>query len=203
MDEQTVQTIKKTIERSCLPDIKIAVVGGSCTLPYIDHPHDIDVCVYVDPIAQPHRLAYVRGLRSSLKETVGEDVSLITRATSKWWVENGLLRRDAFMNDPRFAKSVIGDITDLIPTDEVDVFANKDRYIESLKAYYLSEKFAEHTATWGRLKAPYQAFLLLYFLDNGSYELTEEQRKNVNIVHDCADGYEELRDWLLERLNSM
>jgi hypothetical protein len=34
----------------------------------------------------------------------------------------------------------------------------------------------------------------MYILINKSYEVTTEQRKEINILHDLAEGWEQLRD---------
>jgi hypothetical protein len=193
------QLLGKCIEKANLSGVLAVAVVGSSTLPYIINPRDIDVCVYINPTVE-RRTRYVAGLRAALKTDVNPNISLITRAPVNWWETGGLLKTHAFLNLPRFAVNVIGNISEMVPPEEVDVFANKDKYIESLKRYWLGEDVEEHIRKYGRLKSLYQALLVVYFLDNNSYELTDEQKKNVNIAHDCADGWEELHEWLTNRL---
>ena len=193
------QLLGKCIEKANLSGVLAVAVVGSSTLPYIINPRDIDVCVYINPAVE-RRTRYVAGLRAALKTDVNPNISLITRVPVNWWETGGLLKTHAFLNLPRFAVNVIGNISEMVPPEEVDVFANKDKYIESLKRYWLGEDAEEHIRKYGRLKSLYQALLVVYFLDNNSYELTDEQKKNVNIAHDCADGWEELHEWLTNRL---
>ena len=50
----------------------------------------------------------------------------------------------------------------------------------------------------------YQILRGVYILINNSYELTEHQRKEINILHDLTPGWEVIRDktiQLLETLN--
>ena len=138
------------------------------------------------------------GFLAAWKEVEDTIISEITKM-----VDGDYIRRDAFMNHPMFCASAVGDITEIIPPDTVDVLKNKDRYIESLKHWYLSDAFKRARERLGVIKHVYQGLLVVYFIENGSYELTEEQRKNVNIAHDKAEGADELCDWLIEKLKGM
>lgn len=198
--------IRQVVEDANLPLLRTVVISGSACLPYIDDPHDVDVALYVDADSCAHPIKYVKGLKEALRERVGSNVSSFTRrikSDGSWTMDGDYIRRDAFMNHPMFCASAVGDITEIIPPDTVDVLKNKDRYIESLKHWYLSDAFKRARERLGVIKHVYQGLLVVYFIENGSYELTEEQRKNVNIAHDKAEGADELCDWLIEKLKGM
>jgi hypothetical protein len=38
---------------------------------------------------------------------------------------------------------------------------------------------------------------------NNSYEVTEEQKKEINILHDLSDGWEQIRDKAIKLLNNI
>ena len=203
MDAQSIKLIKQYVEQyienADLREIIAVVLVGSSSITCINNPHDIDVCVCVSPTVE-RRTRYVAGLRAALQADVSPKISVLTRIPDEWYEAGGLLKTYAFQSLPRFAINIVGDVRELAPPEKVDVLMNKDKYINSLKHYWFSEHMEKHIRKYGRLKALYLALLVVYFIDNNSYELTDEQRRNVNIAHDLADGWEELHDWFINKL---
>lgn len=49
----------------------------------------------------------------------------------------------------------------------------------------------------------YQILRGAYILVNNSYDLTPEQKREINILHDIADGWEEIRDKTIELIHTL
>ena len=43
----------------------------------------------------------------------------------------------------------------------------------------------------------------VYILLNNSYEVTEEQKREINILHDLAEGWEKIRDKTIQLLDTL
>jgi hypothetical protein len=58
--------------------------------------------------------------------------------------------------------------------------------------------------SWPYPKRWYHILRGVYILWNNSYEVTEEQKREINILHDLSEGWEEIRDKtiiLIDRVN--
>jgi hypothetical protein len=97
--------------------------------------------------------------------------------------------------DPLMVK-VIGE--DVCPKTDV-IQEHRTEFIKCLK-----EKAAELTS--GRMlnqKRWYHILRGIYILINNSYEVTPDQRREINILHDLALGYEQIRDKTIELLKTL
>ena len=209
MDDSTISKIKDVMGQQGLPLIRAAVIGGSCASPFIDSPHDVDLVLYVDLPTSRECFGYVQGLREKMSD-IAPGVSIIVHTYSMYPYpsfirkrdKNGHINRVWAWQIPRYCIDIVGDISAAIPDDELNLLTHEDEYMEKMRDYYLSDAFrkAMGKSASGRVKSLYYGLLTLYFIDNDAYELTDEQRRNVNIAHDCADGWEELYEWLIKRI---
>lgn len=89
--------------------------------------------------------------------------------------------------------------------DKIDILTNgKENYIQNLKKYYLFIKSREQRNLDNyKLKQWYHIYTGLCILDNNSYNLTEEQIQNINILHDKVEGSKELIDYCINRLEKI
>jgi hypothetical protein len=82
---------------------------------------------------------------------------------------------------------VIGE--DVCPKTDI-IFEHRDEFIQCLK-----EK--ADALLCGKIKNQKRWYHLLrgaYILINNSYEVTPEQRSEINTLHDLSEGYEKVRD---------
>jgi hypothetical protein len=190
--------------------------GGSRVDPVIDHPHDYDYICF----AKRFRAQRLRQKLAALKLTKAgshrihkkdKAVQIQTRTT-------GLNTSVTETNLDYDFSQIRG-----LPYDQITWFsyldylmipiAGKDLNLKSIdiinehRAEFikcLKEKATDLTS--GRMlnqKRWYHILRGIYILINNSYEVTPDQRREINILHDLAPGYEQIRDKTIELLKTL
>jgi hypothetical protein len=91
---------------------------------------------------------------------------------------------------------VIGD--DVCPKTDI-IYEYRSEFIKCLK-----EKVDELLC--GKIKNQKRWYHLLrgaYILINNSYDVTPEQRAEINTLHDLSEGWEKVRDKTIELINTL
>lgn len=169
---------------------------GSSSLPWIKNKHDYDVAIIFKSKLHRHEIDSDKDVRlqfNNLKKelNVKYSISLLSR------FEDSLINR-AWNYQNHYFQVLIGDI----PFDySYDIF-NRE-YVNILKSNfeYVSNEYQDKNQI---PKFLYHILTGIYMIQNNSYELTEEQIENINIVHDMEDKekIEELFNYCKEWLNN-
>lgn len=187
---------KKFLEQAyeLMKDYCVALVlGGSAAAPYIRNPHDIDVIIVCNSFEDKLNLikeclsCKATSIIKEAKEKYG--ISFVIQFKEQYEKQNKcsgeITRLPTWLyldNTELFGSYIIGDLGFNL---QVSVLDHKERYYESLLDYYkyIQKRYSET----GKLPKWYSLLIGLYILQNNSYELTEEQLDNVNIVHDNSN----------------
>ena len=167
-------------------DLVFVAISGSSSLPYINNPDDIDIVFCFKSLALLNNdRSKIKEARKSLKDIGSKIVFLLRDASLFEYYKNAncshsyLADYDAKYGFPLFAYEfpyldiLFGE--DTLGVKQISLLDNKQRMKSALKAAIndinSSKKF-------------YHVLTTLYILKNNSYELTQEQIENINIVHD-------------------
>lgn len=185
--------------------LKAVVITGSATYSFIENPHDIDIVAFTSNKAPEHPIRYVHELRKELRSTFGERVSLISRTYESlkqgdyMTAADGSLVRKTYFSKMLLDTNIMikGTLDMILPEGQFDII-DKDRaeFIASASTFIDSDPMRRAIEKHGHTKMIYQTLGGIYFIENGKYELTDEQKRNVNIAHDCSDGWEELYQYI-------
>ena len=166
--------------------------GGSRVDPVIDTPHDFDYIWFVKPFWY---YEFVTTLQSF--NTLDENYRNNTLLDITQVREDPYTQIDWFSYLDILMIKIFGD--DVCPATDV-IFEHRQEFIESLK-----QKAAEIPQNKDlKPKRWYHILRGVYILLNNSYDVTEEQKREINILHDLTPGWEVIRDktiQLLETLN--
>lgn len=166
--------------------------GGSRVDPVIDTPHDFDYIWFVKPFWY---YEFVTTLQSF--NTLDENYRNNTLLDITQVREDPYTQIDWFSYLDILMIKIFGD--DVCPATDV-IFGHRQEFIESLK-----QKAAEIPQNKDlKPKRWYHILRGVYILLNNSYDVTEEQKREINILHDLTSGWEVIRDktiQLLETLN--
>lgn len=175
-------------------------MGGSRVDPVIENPHDYDYICFAKRLQRHHlyRQLMDLGLKISMskfnkmskeeKEKYSEDFSQVRVYPYKeisWFSYLDVLMKHVAGND-------------VCPKTDVIVEYRKE-FIEELKikANKLQQNIIRNKKRW------YHILRGVYILMNNSYEVTEEQKREINILHDVADGWEEVKEKTIQLLNNL
>ena len=177
--------------------------GGSRVDPVINTPHDYDYICFSKPLNQHFLLNWLRRHKFISKEffklsrtansnknieTFSEDFSQIrvypyTQIT--WFSYLDVLMQKVIGED-------ICPKTDIIKQHRQDfIVALKEKMTLLLNGVMKNQK------RW------YHLLRGAYILVNNSYEVSEEQKKEINILHDLTEGWDEIRDKTIQIVNSL
>lgn len=210
LSEHQVNEIKEFILSQDTSGIVAVEISGSSILPFIDEPHDIDIIVFAEGMFVSDRFRRSKPLAEALRSRFGKRLSVITKPykTPEGMFDEELSKH---LNDPASPEKALWYLRYFYSPDShvmlkgtfpqklIDiVHSQQDRrdYLEAADYYLHSKAFAKARAKFGRVKGVYRMLCALYFIENGKYELTDEQKRNVNIAHDCADGWEEMYEYV-------
>lgn len=172
--------------------------GGSMVDSVIDHPHDYDYICFAKNLHWQRLLRKLRelGLRTSgskktkqIKDTLSlSDFSQVrvypyTQITWFSYLDN-------------LMEKVIGE--NVCPKTDI-IEEHRNEFILELK-----RKMTEISS--GRIKNQKRWYHLLrgaYIVINKSYEVTPEQRIEINTLHDLSEGWEKVRDKTIEILKKL
>lgn len=204
------KNIFSTIENHCAA----IYLGGSRVDPVIDNAHDYDCICFAKP-SHYHDLAVSLKKVGFKPEIAGEEKSQSTlkQAYQRNNIDLNLdlldisqMRSytfniiDWFAYLDHYMIKFIGE--DVCPKPDL-LGADKAAYLKDLKlkAVELSSKdWSEHPS---RNKRWYHILRGVYILLNNSYEVTEEQKREINILHDLAEGWEDIRDKTIKLLETL
>jgi hypothetical protein len=193
-----IDIVFSTIKNSCLA----IYYGGSRVDPVIDNPHDYDYICFAKYLGtlRLYRDLSKQGFRTSPSRRNSKSKNLNTTETSL--LDFSQIRSYPYTQitwfsylDPLMIK-VIGE--DVCPKTDI-IQEHRAEFIKCLK-----EKAIELTS--GRMKNQkrwYHILRSIYILINNSYDVTPDQRREINILHDLAPGYEQIRDKAIQLLKTL
>lgn len=179
-------------------------IAGSYLLPYIKNKHDIDLFVTFDTSFKLRDIRsdeYVIKIRDEIKQKYNAMLMIRYHDT--------INVRDTFMisyTSPYYAKNALFGTNNLI---EYDVLSNKIKYIKEFYSYLDYYDSLNPDTDLYLYKRLYHIITGMYMFQNNSYDLTEEQIKNINIIHDCQDKdkilelYSEIKKWITKEMEEV
>lgn len=166
--------------------------GGSRVDPVIDTPHDFDYIWFVKPFWYYEFVTTLQSFNTLDESYRNKTLLDITQVR-----EDPYTQIDWFSYLDILMIKIFGD--DVCPATDV-IVEYRQEFIESLK-----QKAAEIPQNKDlKPKRWYHILRGVYILLNNSYDVTEEQKREINILHDLTPGWEVIRDktiQLLETLN--
>ena len=180
--------------------------GGSRVDPAINNPHDFDYISFAKKHCRNFVQQSLANLGLQIKGQWSRFEKLNTKQKEKW-----LSKDHADFSQVR-----------VIPYDSITWFS----YLDILMIHIIGEDICpktdviyEHRAEFlaklkekmndllsGKMKNNKRWYHLLrgaYILLNNSYEVTSEQKQEINILHDLAEGWEQVRDKTIDILNNL
>lgn len=173
---------------------KCIILTGSYIIPYIKNKHDIDIVYIYDNASnamwirrQFRENEELKNIKNFLKDKYN-----IAIFGSSW--ESELVYRP-ILYLCRNAVVLFGE-WDKEAVKAIDAINNQDLFKNKTRDLY--KRFFDDYIEKGIVdKNIYHVLTCKYFCDNNSYELTEEQIKNLNIVHDELEEDYNIREKLL------
>lgn len=160
-----------------LSDLVIAVYKtGSSVLPWIENEHDTDYVIFVKDTRD-------KRIRDIYKEKQKDECFLCTTGDKK-------LNPRIFSYERYFEQIQCGDF---VESEGYFIFDHVDEYKKCLVDNALGYPCRTQFKFW------YHILTGIYLLDNGEYELTEEQIANVRLCHD-KKMTQEIYDYIQKRL---
>lgn len=163
-------------------------LGGSQIDPVIENPHDYDyVCfsapeTLADLLIKMETLGYPQrdGTEATKPKTLLDftQIRIISDPTINW-----MSYLDCLMT------KVIG--KEVCPKTDI-IKEHRKEYLTDIRKkvcrLLTEEEWIKHPKRW------YYALRGIYILINNSYDVTEDQKREINILHDLSDGWEKVRD---------
>lgn len=156
--------------------INSVYLTGSFVVPWIENSHDRDYVIFVNDI----RDARIADL---YKEKQKDECFLCTTVEKK---QNPRI----FSYERYFEQIQYGDF---VESEGYFIFDHKDEYKQCLVDNGLGKPYDTRFKFW------YHILTGIYLLDNGEYELTDEQIANVRLCHD-KQMTQEIYDYIQKRL---
>ena len=171
-------------------DLEAIILGGSALLPYLSNYHDIDIIfIWKDYSKRSNNLRACIEFNKSFKQMN------IKYSCLNWFLDQ---YEEAF-DEHWPVYSYLFNQHQLIAGNKVPLWQEFDilKYPEKIWDTIENQINRAHNKKWF-----YHILTVLYILWNQSYELTEEQIININIVHDQQDQekIEELYQWALQQI---
>lgn len=167
--------------------------GGSRLDPVIENPHDYDYICFAKDL-QRHNLLRIlishgfkttgskRKLKQMSTNSIQEDLYDFSQIRSYPYT-----KIDWFSYLDILMIKVVGE--DICPkTDIISKYRNEFITDLKVKANKLTKNIITNQKRW------YHILRGIYILLNNSYAVTDEQKKEINILHDLSEGWEEIRD---------
>lgn len=175
------------------------VLCGSRTLPYIVNSRDIDILIIAENLDKLHLWIesmrtdeIIRNMRKQLRKEYG--VSMMSGTVE--------LFNTRLLYSSYIPYTILFGNMDI---NLIDIRARADEYKQVCKTRFeqcMSDYEKDHDLY--HLKSFYHIYTGMCMIQNGySYDLTEDDIDNINILHDCEDEnrtltlVEEIRNWLL------
>lgn len=172
--------------------------GGSRVDPVIDNPHDYDyICFskHWQSSRLNHQLSKYKF--KAAKSTMRKQTKEVTTLNDFSQIRQYPYTHITWFSylDPLMIKAIGEDVcpkTDVIYEHRAEFLAClQDRASQLISGKMMNQK------RW------YHILRGIYILSNNSYEVTPEQRLEINILHDLAPGYEQVRDKTIELLKTL
>lgn len=174
--------------------------GGSSVDPVLNNPHDCDYIWFATTRRKSNLLIYLRDL-GFLKNSSNSKITTCKQGEKEYHLDFSQVRGEPYTQITWFSyldvlmEKVVGEDccpkTDIITTHRLEFY----------KCLY--EKMIELQN--GRIKNQKRWYHLLrgiYILINNSYEVTKEQKREINILHQLATGWESIRDKTIDLITN-
>lgn len=189
-----IESIFSLINDSCLA----IYYGGSRVDPVIDNPHDYDyICFSKRLHAQSLMRSLIKHKFRSARSTNKKQNKVILNLNDFSQIRKYPYTQITWFSylDPLMIK-IIGE--DICPKTDI-IHEHRTAFISCLKekANDLICGKMQNQKRW------YHILRGVYILINNSYEVTPEQRAEINILHDTSSGYEKVRDKTIELLKTL
>lgn len=212
IDNDTINRLKEILSEYDMEGITAVSVDGSACLPFIDDTNDVDIHAFISKAQFERRTDALREAKKAVRNEF-PNVAIICHWDDRF--TGGINRLDemtdfrsqtcslpSYVYQSHFAKIIYGEKKDIF--GDIDILGkDKNDYLSNLKYEINCDGFKKQMKKTGRTKRLYHVLCGIYFIENNSYELTEEQKKNVNIAHDKTDGWEGLYEWAKEELEKL
>ena len=165
--------------------------GGSRVDQIIDNPHDFDYIWFVKPFWYYEFVTTLQSfdiLDESYRNKTLLDVTQVR--------EYPYTKIDWFSYLDVLMIKLFGD--NVCPTTDI-IVEHRQEFIESIKQK--AAKIPQNKCL--KPKRWYHILRGVYILLNNSYEVTEEQKREINILHDLAEGWEKIRDKTIKLLETL
>ncbi len=191
---------KKIVEQNwpfISPYCAAIYLGGSQIDPVIENPHDYDFILFAKDLP-------IGKVLFSLNNFI--DVPFVyTEEEFEASEENPLIFDFSQIKVYPYNRITFASYLDIylekIIGEEVRVktdiiYKHRDEYIQVLKTQknMLLDGTIENQKRW------YHILRGIYILKNNSYDVTEEQKREINILHDLSEGWEAVRDKTIKLL---
>lgn len=160
---------------SLKPNIIAVYKVGSSVIPWINNPHDVDYCVYTQCERHHGRLMPLYEARQSGECVFCRPTSSISTPHIYSYIE-------------MFREKVFGEDVEMY-----NILNDVDNYKKCLIEKGLGYEYTPITKKW------YHILTGIYIIENGKYELTDEQIANVQLCHD-RQMTQEIYDFIQSKL---
>ena len=168
--------------------------SGSRADPIIENPHDHDYIFLAKPLQLTNLKRVIFKMRTMIKESLNIPLDL----RIDYIHTNNNLRIVHFSYLDFFLELIAG--TDICPKANI-LKEHRQEFIETIK--FRAERLLDISSVYSEQKRWYHILRGVYILLNNSYEITEEQKKEINILHDLSEGWEEVRDKCIKLLENV
>lgn len=166
-----------------LPDCLAIYRGGSRVDPVIEHPHDYDYICFAAPLYRHFLLnkLYKLGFLTDKYRHKPNSIADISQTRVPPYNNiNWFSYLDILM------QKVVGE--EICPKTDI-IYEHRQEFFNCIyeKMNLLLDGTIKNQKRW------YHLLRGIYILINNSYEVSSEQKLEINILHDLADGWEEIK----------
>lgn len=180
--------------------------GGSRVDPVINNPHDYDYILFAKPLHKYGLCQYLR--KNHFREGLSAKGNKAVKTTSTKIPKEHQHYDLSQVRSVPYSKitwfSYLDPLMILVAGEDVcpktDVIdEHRIAFLKCLqdKANELSTGLMRNSKRW------YHILRGVYILINKSYEVTDQQRIEINILHDLSEGWETVRDKTIKLLNEL
>lgn len=189
MDFTTIKQTAEQLYQSLQPYCVAIYLGGSLCEGIIERPHDVDFICFSTTARQMNDVR--KGIYLYTNQHRLPDNYDFVQIRNK---QNEERAYGSYINKTMI--KLVGE--DIIFGFDV-IEKDREEYLQLLKtaAVDLSTGKIQNQKRW------YQVLRGTYILINNSYKISEEQKKEINILHDLTEGWEQYRDKTLQLLNEL
>lgn len=170
--------------------------GGSHVDPVIENPHDYDYICFAKYLCMTK-------IKSKLVELgLAKSGSKSKKADPNWLLDFSQIRVHPYTQITWFSYldklMILKAGNDICPKTDI-IYKYRHDFIKALKhkANLLIDGTISNQKRW------YHILRGVYILINNSYEVNDEQKKEINMLHDLTPGWAEVRDKTIQLLNNL